>query len=194
MALRLAGAGPDEPHMERAAAWVRAHGGLPASRVFTRIWLALVGRWDWEDLPVIPPEIMFLPKQAPLNIYDFACWARQTVVALTVVMSYRPARPLGFDLDELMPAGRTSGQRADGRRYGPGPGSSNCWTGPCTPMNGCPNGSGPGGRCGGRPWPEPSDGSSIARKPTACGGVFSRRSCTPSSPSTSSAIRWTTPL
>jgi squalene-hopene/tetraprenyl-beta-curcumene cyclase len=102
--LRLAGDGGAEPHMERAAAWVRAHGGIPSSRVFTRIWLALVGRWDWENLPVIPPEIMYLPKQAPLNIYDFACWARQTVVALTVVMSYRPARPLAFGLDELMPA------------------------------------------------------------------------------------------
>jgi squalene-hopene/tetraprenyl-beta-curcumene cyclase len=101
--LRLAGADPDEPHVEMAAAWVRNHGGIPASRVFTRIWLALLGRWDWEDLPVVPPEIMFLPKQAPLNIYDFACWARQTVVALTVVMSYRPARQLAFDLDELMP-------------------------------------------------------------------------------------------
>jgi squalene-hopene/tetraprenyl-beta-curcumene cyclase len=104
--LRLAGDGPDEPHMERAAAWIRTHGGIPASRVFTRIWLAVVGRWDWEELPVIPPEIMFLPKQAPLNIYDFACWARQTVVALTVVMSYRPARPLAFGLDELIPAGK----------------------------------------------------------------------------------------
>ncbi|HTT86296.1 MAG TPA: prenyltransferase/squalene oxidase repeat-containing protein, partial [Acidimicrobiales bacterium] len=74
--LRLAGVDPGEPHMEKAAAFVRANGGIAASRVFTRIWLAVVGKWDWEDLPVIPPEIMFLPKQAPLNIYDFACWAR----------------------------------------------------------------------------------------------------------------------
>ncbi|HUJ67312.1 MAG TPA: prenyltransferase/squalene oxidase repeat-containing protein, partial [Acidimicrobiales bacterium] len=101
VALRLAGAQPDEPLMQKAAAWVRNNGGIAASRVFTRIWLAVVGQWDWEDLPVVPPEIMFLPKRVPLNIYDFACWARQTVVALTVVMSYRPARPLPFGLDEL---------------------------------------------------------------------------------------------
>lgn len=101
VALRLAGDSPEAGHMRSAAAWVREHGGIGASRVFTRIWLAVVGRWSWDDLPVLPPEIMFLPPKAPLNIYDFACWARQTVVALTVVMSLRPARPLPFNLDEL---------------------------------------------------------------------------------------------
>jgi squalene-hopene/tetraprenyl-beta-curcumene cyclase len=61
----------------------------------------MLGRWDWEDLPVLPAEIMFLPPNVPLNIYDFACWARQTIVALTVVMAFRPSRPLPFGLDEL---------------------------------------------------------------------------------------------
>ena len=44
---------------------------------------------------------MLLPPQVPLNVYDFACWARQTVVALTVVGAYRPERPLPFGLAEL---------------------------------------------------------------------------------------------
>ena len=101
VALRLAGDRPTDTHMEAAAAMARSKGGVPASRVFTRIWLAMVGAWDWEDLPVLPPEIMFLPSRIPLNVYDFACWARQTVVALTVVMAFRPARPLPFGLDEL---------------------------------------------------------------------------------------------
>ena len=101
VALRLAGDAADSPPLLAAAAWVRSHGGIAGSRVFTRIWLALLGRWDWEDLPVVPPEIMFLPPWAPLNIYDFGCWARQTVVALTIVMAHRPARPLPFALDEL---------------------------------------------------------------------------------------------
>jgi squalene-hopene/tetraprenyl-beta-curcumene cyclase len=69
--------------------------------VFTRIWLALFGEWPWEQLPVMPPEMIFLPPWAPLNIYDFACWARQTVVPLTIVMAHRPVRPLSFTLAEL---------------------------------------------------------------------------------------------
>ena len=76
-------------------------GGVERTRVFTRLWLALVGLWSWDELPVLPPELMFLPKFVPLNIYDFGCWARQTVVALTVVGAHRPSHEIGFGIDEL---------------------------------------------------------------------------------------------
>ncbi|GAA3922822.1 squalene--hopene cyclase [Streptomyces gulbargensis] len=101
VALRLAGDPPEAPHMARAAAWIRARGGIAAARVFTRIWLALFGWWRWEDLPELPPELIFLPKWVPLNIYDFGCWARQTIVPLTIVSAERPVRPAPFPLDEL---------------------------------------------------------------------------------------------
>jgi squalene-hopene/tetraprenyl-beta-curcumene cyclase len=101
VACRLAGDPPDASHMRLAAEYVNDAGGLERSRVFTRIWLALFGLWPWERLPVLPPELMLLPPQVPLNVYDFACWARQTVVALTVVGAYRPERPLPFGLSEL---------------------------------------------------------------------------------------------
>jgi squalene-hopene/tetraprenyl-beta-curcumene cyclase len=99
--LRLAGDPVDAPHMRRAQQWVLDHGGLESTRVFTRIWLALFGLWSWDDLPDMPPELIFLPKWFPLNIYDWACWARQTVVPLTVVNAMRPVRPLPFGADEL---------------------------------------------------------------------------------------------
>src|ERR1700735_1964520 len=101
VALRLAGDEPDEPHMRQAAKFVFAEGGLEASRVFTRMWLAMFGAWSWDDLPVIPPELIYLPSWFPLNIYDWGCWARQTIVGLAVVSSQRPCRPLPFSLDEL---------------------------------------------------------------------------------------------
>ncbi|MEV7864381.1 squalene--hopene cyclase [Streptomyces hirsutus] len=101
VALRLAGDRPDAPHMARAAAWVRDRGGVAASRVFTRIWLALFGWWKWEDLPELPPELIWFPSWVPLNIYDFGCWARQTIVPLTIVSAQRPVRPAPFPLDEL---------------------------------------------------------------------------------------------
>ena len=104
VALRLAGDLPDAPHMAAAAAWITGRGGLTATRVFTRIWLALSGLWDWDDLPVIPPEVIYLPSWFPFNIYDWGCWARQTIVALAVVSSFRPSKPLPFTLDELYAA------------------------------------------------------------------------------------------
>jgi squalene-hopene/tetraprenyl-beta-curcumene cyclase len=101
VALRLAGDQSDAPHMLRARDHILAHGGVEATRVFTRLWLALSGRWSWDDLPVIPPELIYLPSWFPLNIYDWGCWARQTIVALAVVQSFRPSRPLPFSIDEL---------------------------------------------------------------------------------------------
>ncbi len=101
VALKLAGDDIHAPHMCRARDFVLESGGLEATRVFTRIWLALFGEWSWNDLPAMPPELVLLPSWVPLNVYDWACWARQTVVPITVVASLRPVRPLPFALAEL---------------------------------------------------------------------------------------------
>jgi squalene-hopene/tetraprenyl-beta-curcumene cyclase len=101
VALRLAGDAPEAERMRQASAFARANGGLERARVFTHIWLATFGAWPWKQVPALPAEMMLLPSWAPLNPYDFACWARQTVVALTVVLAYRPQRPLPFTLGEL---------------------------------------------------------------------------------------------
>ena len=128
LALRLAGDQPDAGHMKRACDWIRAEGGVEATRVFTRIWLALSGLWSWDDLPVIPPELIYLPSWFPFNIYDWGCWARQTIVALAVVQSFRPSRPIGISIDELKtggPHGRAPGpRRSFDARPLPGPGPS----------------------------------------------------------------------
>jgi squalene-hopene/tetraprenyl-beta-curcumene cyclase len=100
-ALRLAGDDLGAAHLATARAFILDQGGIEASRVFTRIWLALFGEWSWDDLPAMPPELVLLPSSVPLNIYDWACWARQTVVPITVVATLRPVRPLPFTLAEL---------------------------------------------------------------------------------------------
>jgi squalene-hopene/tetraprenyl-beta-curcumene cyclase len=100
-ALRLAGDAPEAEHMRAAAAFVREAGGIECARVFTHVWLALFGLWPWENVPALPPEIMLLPSWVPLNVYDFASWARQTIVALSVVMVHRPRHALPFELAEL---------------------------------------------------------------------------------------------
>ena len=100
-ALRLAGDDVEAEHMRAAASFIRAQGGIERARVFTHVWLALFGLWSWDRVPALPPEIVLLPVRAPLNIYDFACWARQTIVALSLVKAHRPVRTLQFDLAEL---------------------------------------------------------------------------------------------
>jgi squalene-hopene/tetraprenyl-beta-curcumene cyclase len=101
VALRLAGDPPEADHLSRARETVLGLGGLERARVFTHFWLALFGEYAWSDVPVLPPEMIFLPDRAPLSLYDFACWARQTVAALSILCALRPRRDLGFGVAEL---------------------------------------------------------------------------------------------
>ena len=96
-ALRLLGEPADEPAMARAREVVHRLGGADRSRFFTKLWLAVLGHYPWEHLPVLPPEMILLPDRAPLSPYRFACWARGTFVALMIVLSRRPTyhQPVG---------------------------------------------------------------------------------------------------
>ena len=97
VALRMAGVDVGEETL----AYIRREGGIPRSRVFTKCFMALLGQWPWQRIVPIPPEMILLPPSAPFSIYNFACWARQTVVPLSVVWALRPVRAAGIDLDEI---------------------------------------------------------------------------------------------
>ena len=56
------------------------------------MWLALLALWSWAEVPTLPPEQILLPPRAPLSVYSFGCWARQTIVALSVVTALAPSR------------------------------------------------------------------------------------------------------
>ncbi len=119
-ALKVLGVDPAGDPMRRALTVIRRLGGVTRARVFTKIWLALFGQYPWAGVPSMPPELIYLPPSVPLNIYDFACWARGTIAPLLIVISRRPTRPLGCSLAEL----RRPGSRAARRRV---PGSGFFW-------------------------------------------------------------------
>jgi squalene-hopene/tetraprenyl-beta-curcumene cyclase len=107
-ALRALGQPPDAPELARARRWILERGGFGEVRVFTRYWLALIGAWPWERTPNLPPEIALWPSRLGFGIYDFASWARATLMPLAVLSAIRPVVPLPGDdrLDELFPEGR----------------------------------------------------------------------------------------
>lgn len=109
-ALRATGMHPEDEALRRARGWIFAHGGLSGIRVFTRYWLALIGEWPWAHTPHIPPEIIYFPEWFPFNIYNFASWARATIVPLGILSARRPVKPLpaAARLDELFPRGRAA--------------------------------------------------------------------------------------
>lgn len=104
-ALRAKRFDPDRDELVRARAWLLEHDAIRNLRVFSRYWLAMLGVWPWDQTPNLPPEIIRLPLWFPFNIYNFAQWARATMVPLTVVAARRPVRPLpgGSRLEELFP-------------------------------------------------------------------------------------------
>jgi squalene-hopene/tetraprenyl-beta-curcumene cyclase len=69
--------------------------------------LALVGCYDWQGLPSIPPSIMLLPESSPFTIYEMSSWARGSTVPLLIVFDRKPIFKLDapINLDELYAEG-----------------------------------------------------------------------------------------
>src|ERR671935_836205 len=111
VALKMCGVDPGAA----AGDYIRREGGVSRARVFTKCFLALLGQWPWQRIVPIPPELVLLPPWGPLSVYDFSCWARQTIVPLSVVMALRPVRSAGIDLREI---GGRPGRSAPPRRPG----------------------------------------------------------------------------
>lgn len=171
VALRLAGDDPSQPHMAKAAAFVREAGGLERARVFTRLWMALFGLWPWDELP--------------------GAAARGRLPAVLVPAQHLRLRVLGPSDDRRAhrrggppagPAASFRDRRAPDRgcrRRPSSPGGrprvlSSAWTTCCTAGRGWR-----GSRCSGRPCgrrlsSRPSAGSSSGRRPTADGAASSR--------------------
>ncbi len=89
-ALKMIGDDSDAPHMARARAAILAHGGAANSNVFTRSMLALYGVIPWRAVPVMPVEILLLPRWFPFHIAKISYWARTVLVPLTVLNALRP--------------------------------------------------------------------------------------------------------
>jgi squalene-hopene/tetraprenyl-beta-curcumene cyclase len=108
VALKVLGLDAARGEMRKALAAILSGGGVANARVFTKIWLAIFGKYPWSGVPSLPPELVYFPLWMPFNLYDFACWARGTVAPLTVVVSKKPVRDLGVDVEEVVLPGTES--------------------------------------------------------------------------------------
>ena len=106
-ALRVAGDAADAPWMVRARDWIRAHGGILHTNVFTKILLALFGQIPWSRVPCMPVEIFLLPRWFPFNMYAISYWSRAVLTPMLILFAYRPVHPAprGVMLDELVVPG-----------------------------------------------------------------------------------------
>src|SRR2546421_4640693 len=89
-ALKMIGDSVDAPHMARARAAIRARGGASRSNVFTRVMLALFGFIGWRAVPVMPVEIMLLPRWFPFHLQKVSYWSRTVMVPLLILCTRKP--------------------------------------------------------------------------------------------------------
>src|SRR3954469_5608191 len=102
-ALKMIGDDVNADHMKRAREAILARGGGVKSNVFTRALLSLYGVVPWKSVPVMPVEIMLLPKWFPFHIDKISYWARTVIVPLLVLQALKPKaiNPRGVKIDEL---------------------------------------------------------------------------------------------
>jgi squalene-hopene/tetraprenyl-beta-curcumene cyclase len=102
-ALKMIGDSPNAPHMARARKIMLERGGASKSNVFTRILLAQFGVVTWRAVPMMPVEIMLLPRWFPFHLTKISYWARTVIVPLLVLLDKKPRarNPRGVGIDEL---------------------------------------------------------------------------------------------
>jgi squalene-hopene/tetraprenyl-beta-curcumene cyclase len=102
-ALKAMGEPIDAPHMVRAREAVLARGGAERANVFTRILLAQFEQVPWRAVPVMPVEIMNLPRWFFFHLDKVSYWSRTVLVPLLAIMAVKPkpVNPRRIAISEL---------------------------------------------------------------------------------------------
>ncbi|GEQ97130.1 squalene-hopene cyclase [Iodidimonas gelatinilytica] len=103
LALKITGDSPDQPHMAKARAVIHRLGGAEKTNVFTRYALALFGEVPWRAVPVMPVELMLMPKWFPANMWRFSYWSRTVIAPLLILAALKPKaiNPTNTHIPEL---------------------------------------------------------------------------------------------
>jgi len=93
-ALKLMGDSIDAPHMVKARSLILKLGGAERCNTYSKFYLAALGQMHYGSIPVIPPEVVLLPKWFYFHLDKVSAWSRTMIMPLAVVSSYRPIRQL----------------------------------------------------------------------------------------------------
>ncbi len=102
-ALKAVGDDIEAPHMKRAREAILDRGGAARANVFTRIQMALFGEVPWRATPVMPVELMLMPKAALFSMWNMSYWSRSVVAPMLVLRTLEPRaiNPRNIHIQEL---------------------------------------------------------------------------------------------
>lgn len=84
--LRLLGVKPGVPMMERARTRLHELGGATAIPSWGKLWLAILGVYEWDGMNPIPPELWLLPDWMPMHPWRW--WVHTRMVYLPMGYLY----------------------------------------------------------------------------------------------------------
>ncbi|MDQ7247805.1 squalene--hopene cyclase [Dongia sedimenti] len=101
--LKICGEDIEQDYMRRAREAILSHGGAKTSNIFTLIQLALYGQVPWRAVPVMPIELINMPKWFPVHLDKVSYWSRTVIVPLLVLMTKKPQarNPKQVQIQEL---------------------------------------------------------------------------------------------
>lgn len=109
VAARLLGVEKNDPLLVRGYEFIRSEGGAAQVPSWGKLWLAIVGLYEWKGVSPVPPEAWLLPEWLPAHPSRYYCHTRLIYMAMATVSGSRftaPLTPRVLELrDELFPGG-----------------------------------------------------------------------------------------
>ncbi|KAI4353627.1 hypothetical protein L6164_002560 [Bauhinia variegata] len=90
--LRMLGDGPEggqDNACVRARKWILDHGGVTSVPSWGKIWLSILGVFDWRSTLPMPPEIWCLPSSFPVHPGKILCYTRLIYMPMSYLYGKR---------------------------------------------------------------------------------------------------------
>jgi lanosterol synthase len=100
IAARLLGVEANDPLLAPAQQFIRREGVL-AIPSWGKLWLALLGLYDWRGVPPLVPELWSVPEALPIHPSKFYCHTRHIQMAMSVLYGRKAEAPQTARLDQI---------------------------------------------------------------------------------------------
>ncbi|KAF8020214.1 hypothetical protein BT93_G0805 [Corymbia citriodora subsp. variegata] len=92
--LRLLGEDTNGAAMDRARAWILNRGGVTSIPSWGKLWLSVLGVYDWRGNNPLPPELWLLPYILPFHPGRMWCHCRMVYLPMSYLYGKRFVAPL----------------------------------------------------------------------------------------------------
>ncbi|MGE0784654.1 MAG: prenyltransferase/squalene oxidase repeat-containing protein [Sandaracinaceae bacterium] len=89
VAARLLGTEPTDRLLVRAKEFIRSEGGVVAIPSWGKLWLALVGLYDWDGVAPVVPELWNAPRWLPIHPSRYYCHTRLIYLGMATLYAER---------------------------------------------------------------------------------------------------------